>query len=81
MNNKKQTLNELKQEAFRRQENLATDIHELLDRVHPVNAAKRFRNETADALKDNKTPLIGAVVGTVSVVAGILLLLSRSKKG
>src|SRR5699024_4243562 len=48
--------------AYRRQDNLASDIDELIDRVHPVNAAKRWKNEVVGAGKgfsgagDEKTP-------------------------
>src|SRR5699024_4899871 len=68
---------------YRRQDNLASDIDELIDRVHPVNAAKRWKNEVAGAVKgfsgagDEKTPatlpaaVAGGVIGVVLIGVGI----------
>jgi predicted metal-dependent hydrolase len=49
---KKATLEEMRQEADRRQDNLASDIDELLDRVNPKNAVSRWANETVAGVKE-----------------------------
>ncbi|WP_240613427.1 DUF3618 domain-containing protein [Brachybacterium endophyticum] len=47
----KASLEDMRQEATRRQDNLASDIDELLDRVNPKNAASRWVNETVSSVK------------------------------
>jgi hypothetical protein len=49
---KKATLEEMRQEADRRQDNLASDIDELLDRVNPKHAVSRWANETVAGVKE-----------------------------
>ncbi|WP_177371010.1 hypothetical protein [Brachybacterium vulturis] len=80
----------MRSEAYRRQDNLASDIDELIDRVHPVNAAMRWKNELVGAVKgfsaagDEKTPaslpvaIAGGVVGVVLIGAGIAAALALS---
>lgn len=80
---KNKSLDEMRSEAYRRQDNLASDIDELIDRVHPVNAAMRWKNEVVGAVKgfsaagDEKTPVTlpaavaGGVIGVVLIGAGI----------
>ena len=80
---KKKSLDDMRSEAYRRQDNLASDIDELVDRVHPVNAATRWKNELVGSVKsfsaagDEKTPatlpvaIAGGVVGVVLIGAGI----------
>ena len=80
---KNKSLDEMRSEAYRRQDNLASDIDELIDRVHPVNAAMRWKNEVVGAVKgfsaagDEKTPatlpvaVAGGVIGVVLIGAGI----------
>lgn len=80
---KNKSLDEMRSEAYRRQDNLASDIDELIDRVHPVNAAKRWKNEVVGAVKgfsgagDEKTPatlpaaVAGGVIGVVLIGVGI----------
>nr|WP_283774945.1 DUF3618 domain-containing protein [Brachybacterium equifaecis] len=41
----------MRKEADRRQDNLAADIDELVDRLHPKNALERWKNETAQTVK------------------------------
>src|SRR5699024_12273122 len=76
-------LDEMLIEACGRQDNRAADIDELIDRVHPVNAAKRWKNEVVGAVKgfsgagDEKTPatlpaaVAGGVIGVVLIGVGI----------
>lgn len=47
----KVTLEDMRAEADRRQDNLATDINELMDRVNPKNAASRWSNEAKSTMK------------------------------
>src|SRR5690625_5864852 len=48
---KKNSLDEMRDEAYRRQDNLASDIDELIDRVNPKNAAQRWKNEIVGSVK------------------------------
>lgn len=80
---KKNSLDEMRDEAYRRQDNLASDIDELLDRVNPKNAAERWKNEIVGSVKsfsdagDGKTSatlpvaIAGGVIGVVVLGAGI----------
>lgn len=79
----KKSLDDMRSEAYRRQDNLASDIDELIDRVHPVNAVTRWKNEIVGSVKgfsaagDEKTPatlpvaIAGGVAGVVLIGAGI----------
>ncbi|MDO5645472.1 MAG: hypothetical protein Q4G21_07295 [Dermabacter sp.] len=90
MAKKKASLETMKDEALRRQDNLASDIDELVDRVNPVNAVKRWGNEAkdiatgffvADDGRVKPAPAIGVaggVIGVLAVVAGLALLASRT---
>lgn len=80
---KKKSLDDMRSEAYRRQDNLASDIDELIDRVHPVNAVTRWKNELVGSVKgfsaagDEKTSatlpvaIAGGVAGVVLIGAGI----------
>ncbi|MGP9709488.1 hypothetical protein [Brachybacterium sp. AOP24-D1-21] len=80
---KKKNLDEMRDEAYRRQDNLASDIDELINRVNPKNAATRWKNEITGAVKgfsaagDGKSPatlpvaIAGGVIGVVLIGAGI----------
>ncbi|WP_394216838.1 hypothetical protein [Brachybacterium vulturis] len=86
----KKSLDDMRSEAYRRQDNLASDIDELIDRVHPVNAVTRWKNEFVGAVKgfsaagDEKTPatlpvaIAGGVVGVVLIGAGIAAAIALS---
>ena len=79
----KKSLDDMRSEAYRRQDNLASDIDELIDRVHPVRAVTRWKNELVGSVKgfseagDGKTPatlpvaIAGGVAGVVLIGAGI----------
>lgn len=79
----KKSLDEMRDEAYRRQDNLASDIDELIDRVHPKNAVTRWKNELVGSVRsfsaagDGKTPvtlpvaIAGGVIGVVLIGAGI----------
>lgn len=83
------SLDEMKADALRRQDNLASDINELLDRVNPRNAFERFKNEAADRTQsffvaDNGQPkpapiagVAGAAVGVITLAIGAAVLVSR----
>ncbi|MCG7308235.1 DUF3618 domain-containing protein [Brachybacterium halotolerans subsp. kimchii] len=47
----KVSLEDMRQEATRRQDNLASDIDELVDRVNPKNAVARWANEAVSTVK------------------------------
>jgi hypothetical protein len=47
----KVSLEDMRQEATRRQDNLASDIDELVDRVNPKNAVARWANEAVSTAK------------------------------
>lgn len=80
---KKKSLDEMRDEAYRRQDNLASDIDELIDRVHPKNAVMRWKNEITGSVKafsaagDGKNAstlpaaIAGGVIGVVLIGAGI----------
>ena len=78
----KKSLDDMRDEAYRRQDNLASDIDELIDRVNPKNAVTRWKNELVGSVKgfsdagDGKSasPLpvvVGGVIGVVLIGAGI----------
>ncbi|WP_114855928.1 DUF3618 domain-containing protein [Brachybacterium sp. YJGR34] len=78
----KKSLDDMRDEAYRRQDNLASDIDELVDRVNPKNAARRWKNEVLGSVKgfsdagDGKTSatlpaIAGGVIGVVLLGAGV----------
>lgn len=75
---KKASLEDMRSEAFRRQDNLASDIDELVDRVHPAHALARWKNEATSVAKgffvadDGSThlPRVAVVAGGVIGVVG-----------
>ncbi|MDN5598954.1 MAG: hypothetical protein ACTHV2_08880 [Brachybacterium sp.] len=87
---KKKSLDDMRSEAYRRQDNLASDIDELVDRVHPVNAVTRWKNELVGSVKgfsaagDEKSPatlpvaIAGGVIGVVLIGAGIAAAIALS---
>ncbi|MCT1955554.1 hypothetical protein M3C92_04875 [Dermabacter hominis] len=92
MGKKKESLEEMKGEALRRQDNLAADIDELLDRINPVNAIQRWKNEASDSAKSffvadsgavKPAPvagLIGGALGLLAITAGAIVLVTRTPK-
>src|SRR5699024_7994260 len=82
----------MRDEAYRRQDNLASDIDELLDRVNPKNTATRWKNGLVGSGKgfsaagDGKTPatlpmaVAGGVIGVVLIGAGIATAVARSRR-
>src|SRR5690625_769144 len=83
----------MRDEAYRRQDNLASDIDELIDRVNPKNAAQRWKNEIVGSVKsfsdagDGKTPatlpvaIAGGVIGVIVLGAGIAAVVALSGDG
>ena len=81
----KKSLDDMRDEAYRRQDNLASDIDELIDRVNPKNAVTRWKNELVGSVKgfsaagdgksDSTLPVVvGGVIGafiTFTVIAGM----------
>ena len=79
----KKSLDDMRDEAYRRQDNLASDIDELVDRVNPVNAVTRWKNELVGSVKgfsdagDGKSSvslpaaIAGGVIGALLIGAGI----------
>lgn len=92
MAKKKDSLDNMKVEALRRQDNLASDIDELIDRVNPKNAFLRLKNEATDATKSffvaddgsvkpgPAAGVAGSVIGTIAIVVGIVVLATRTPK-
>ena len=90
---KKNSLDDMRDEAYRRQDNLASDIDELIDRVNPKNAAQRWKNEIVGSVKsfseagDGKTPatlpvaIAGGVIGVIVLGAGIAAVVALSGDG
>ena len=87
----KKSLDDMRDEAYRRQDNLASDIDELIDRVNPKNAVTRWKNELAGSVKgfsaagdgksDSTLPVVvGGVIGVVVLGAGIAVLVARSRR-
>ncbi|MCS6710961.1 hypothetical protein JSY14_02615 [Brachybacterium sp. EF45031] len=86
------SLTDMRDEAYRRQDNLAADIDELLDRLHPVHAAKRWMNEAKSVgagffvADDGSTHLprvaavAGGVIGTIGLITGLSVLGSRRRR-
>ncbi|MGO2021984.1 MAG: hypothetical protein ACTH2N_06425 [Brachybacterium tyrofermentans] len=87
---KKNSLDDMRDEAYRRQDNLASDIDELVDRVNPKNAATRWKNELVGSVKgfsdagDDKSAstlpiaIAGGVIGVVLIGAGIAAAIALS---
>ena len=79
----KKSLDDMRDEAYRRQDNLASDIDELVDRVNPKNAFNRWKNELIGSMKDfseagdGKSPatlsavIAGGVIGVLLIGTGI----------
>lgn len=88
----KKSLDDMRDEAYRRQDNLASDIDELIDRVNPKNAVTRWKNELVGSVKgfsaadDGKSPaipplaIVGGVVGVIVVGAGLAVAVSRARR-
>lgn len=87
----KKSLDDMRDEAYRRQDNLASDIDELIDRVNPKNAVTRWKNELVGSVKgfsaagdgksDSTLPVVvGGVIGVVVLGAGIVVLVARSRR-
>ncbi|MFC0673599.1 hypothetical protein [Brachybacterium hainanense] len=82
---KKTTLEDMGREAERRQDNLASDIDELVDRLNPKNALVRWKNEAISAAKgfsgagDDQDArgrlavVAGGVIGVAVLVAGVVV--------
>ncbi|MGO1391465.1 MULTISPECIES: hypothetical protein [Brachybacterium] len=89
---KKNSLDDMRDEAYRRQDNLASDIDELVDRVNPKNAVTRWKNELVGSVKgfseagDEKsspvplTAVVGGVIGVVVLGAGIAVAVAASRR-
>jgi len=88
---KKNNLDDMRDEAFRRQDNLASDIDELLDRVNPKNAVTRWKNELVGSVKgfsaagDGKSAstlpvVVGGVIGVVVLGAGLATVIALSRR-
>lgn len=79
------SLEGMRDEAVRTQDNLAADIDELVDRLNPKNAVTRWKNEAMQTAKgffvaddgSYDLPRIAAVAGGVIGIAGIAALASR----
>ena len=87
----KKSLDDMRDEAYRRQDTLASDIDELIDRVNPKNAVTRWKNELVGSVKgfsaagdgksDSTLPgVVGGVIGVVVLGAGIAVLVARSRR-
>jgi len=89
---KKNSLDDMRDEAYRRQDNLASDIDELVDRVNPKNAVIRWKNEIVGSVKgfsaagDEKTSSVspaaiaGGVIGVVVLGAGVAIAVAASRR-
>lgn len=89
---KKNSLDDMRVEAHRRQDNLASDIDELVDRVNPKNAVQRWKNEVLGSVKDfsgagdGQSPVTipvvaGGVIGVIVLGAGIAAAIALSRAG
>ena len=87
----KKSLDDMRDEAYRRQDNLASDIDELVDRVNPKNAVTRWKNELVGSVKgfsaagDGKSAstlpvVVGGVIGVVVIGAGIAAAVALSRR-
>lgn len=90
---KKASLEDMSREAQRRQDNLAADIDELIDRINPRNALMRWKNEALDAAKGFSAAgdgqdargriaaVAGGVIGVIALAAGVTaLVLARGRE-
>lgn len=89
---KKNSLDDMRDEAYRRQDNLASDIDELVDRVNPKNAVTRWKNEIVGSVKgfsdadDEKTSSVpltaiaGGVIGVVVLGAGVAIAVAATRR-
>ena len=88
---KKNSLDDMRDEAYRRQDNLASDIDELVDRVNPKNAGDPLEErELVGSVKgfsdagDDKSAstlpiaIAGGVIGVVLIGAGIAAAIALS---
>lgn len=75
---KKDDLEQMRDEAVRRQDNLASDIDELIDRVNPKNAVQRWKNELVGSVKDFSAAGDGesAAPSPAAVIGGVIGLLA-----
>lgn len=89
---KKDNLEQMREEALRRQDNLASDIDELIDRLNPANAVQRWKNELLGSVKDfsaagdgestgatSPAVIAGGVIGTLALVGGIVAIAAASR--
>lgn len=88
---KKESLDDMREEAYRRQDNLAADIDELVDRINPKNAVLRWKNELVESVKgfidaaDEKSPvslpvaIAGGVIGLAVIGGGIAGVVALSR--
>ncbi|MGP9693785.1 DUF3618 domain-containing protein [Brachybacterium sp. AOP25-B2-12] len=86
-----ESLEGLRDEAVRRQDNLASDIDELVDRVNPKNAVTRWKNETVQVVRSffvaddgsyvvpHVAAVAGGVIGTVGLIGGLAVLAAKRR--
>lgn len=84
-----ESLDDLRDEAIRRQDNLAGDIDELVDRLNPKNAVTRWKNESVQVVRSffvaddgsydlgHIAVVAGGVIGTVGLITGAAVLVAR----
>lgn len=89
--NDSESLESMREGAVRQQDNLASDIDELVDRLNPKNAVERWKNETTQAVRsffvaDDGSPdlprtaaVAGGVIGVIALGAGVLVLAARHR--
>lgn len=87
--NNSDSLEDMRDQAVRQQDNLAADIDELVDRLNPKNAVIRWKNEAVGVVKgffvadDGSYDLphvavaAGGVIGTVGLITGLAVLIGR----
>ncbi|GAB2547798.1 hypothetical protein [Brachybacterium huguangmaarense] len=88
---KDDSLSSMRDEAVRRQDNLAADIDELVDRLNPRNAVIRWKNEATAVVKGffvaddgsydlpRVAAVAGGVIGTVGAIVGLGILAGRRR--
>lgn len=89
---KKDNLDQMRAEAHRRQDNLASDIDELIDRINPKNAVTRWKNELVGSVKDfsaagdgkdaglSPAVIAGGVIGSVVLAAGAITAIALANR-
>ena len=89
----KRSLEEMRRDALRSQDNLAADIDELIDRVNPVNAVTRWKNELVGAAKDfsragdgksaatSPAVIAGGVIGGIALIGGVVAAIALASGG